>query len=55
MICCSPPLAPGSADKQAGFRMQHYEFIGALGPSALDPFTALRCLFAWPCPFVACM
>lgn len=35
MICCSPPLAPGSAGKQAGFRMQHYESIGALGPSAL--------------------
>ena len=32
-ICCSPPLAPGSAGKQAGFRMQHYESIGALGPS----------------------
>ena len=36
-ICCSPPLAPGSAGQQAGFRMQHYESIGALGPSRQLP------------------
>jgi len=48
-ICCSPPLAPGSAGQQAGFRMQHYESIGALGPSALVPSTAssITMLFAW--------
>ena len=54
MICCSPPLAPGSAGQQAGFRMQHYESIGALGPSACpcSIYCIVTMLFAWLCPSV---
>ena len=53
MVCCSPPLAPGSAGQQAGFRMQHYELIGALGPSAICPcsiYCVITMLFARLCP-----
>ena len=44
-ICCSPPLAPGSAGQQAGFRMQHYESIEPSGPLPLFHLLhqALRC------------
>lgn len=54
MICCSPLLAPGSAGQQAGFRMQHYEPIGALAPSALVPSTALRCCLRGSAHCITC-
>jgi hypothetical protein len=56
-ICCSPPLAPGSAGQQAGFRIQHYESIEPSDHLAICPcsiYCIITMLFAWLCLPITC-